>query len=195
MNPDKASPPAWQGMLEWHGADEPAPGWELELELAGNAQGWVTGLAEPCCPCVPPSCPPGHKGSLPQGFCPLPAHVGTGRGVGQTDRKLPAPKGQAQLEPGPCLESRHQPGASSEQPLRGAARVVRAGVGGGSVALEPWLIGVRVSGKWPRSRLAPMAFFSLEKQPCPGCAVQGEEQGWGSGGVAHGWVWQLGPVP
>lgn len=113
----------------------------------------------------------------------------------QTDRKLPAPKGQAQLEPGPCLESGHQPGASSEQPLRAAARVVCAGVGGGSVALEPWLIGVRVSGKWPRSRLAPMAFFSLEKQPCPGCAVQGEEQGWGSGGVAHGWVWQLGPVP
>lgn len=70
-------------------------------------------LCQPGSPC-PTLLPPWALG---KGFCPLPADVGTCWGVGQTDRKLAAPKGSAQLEPGTCLEPGQQLGGSSEHPL------------------------------------------------------------------------------
>lgn len=36
-------------MFTWHGADEQALVWKLELGLAGDGQGWVVMLGEPCC--------------------------------------------------------------------------------------------------------------------------------------------------
>lgn len=112
MNPDKASPPAWQGMFQWHGADEQAPGWELELELAGNTQGCVMGLAEPVFTLCPTFLPPWAQGQPPsssgEGFLSPPCPCGHVLGCG-TDRQtenlqLPKAKpswrlGTSSLEP------------------------------------------------------------------------------------------------
>lgn len=110
------------------------------------------------------------------------AHVGVWDR--QTDRKPAAPKGQAQLESG-----NQQLGASCEQPLSAAPRVVCAGVGGGSVALELWLMRVRVSGKWLHPHLAPVAFILLFYSPgaaaMPGLCRAGRGAGLSSGGFAQ----------
>lgn len=137
-------------MFQWHGADEQAPGWELELELAGNAQG----LAEPCCasqgPRVPPCCPPGHWGRVSVPSLPTWAHAGV---WDRQTESLQLPKAQPSWSLEPALSL----GSSLEAPL--GIPWVWAGLGGVSVALGPCLMRVRVGGKWLHSHLAPMVFI------------------------------------
>lgn len=175
MKADKASPPAWQGMF--HGTGQMSElrvgswSWSWQGMPRAGSQGWQSCAVPPCPTCVPPCCPPGCRDSLPaalgKGFYPLPADVG------QTDRQhLPKAQPSWSLEPALSL------GSSLEAPL--GIPWLRAGVGGGSVALGPWLMRVRVSGKWLRSHLAPV-FFSPGGAAvpwlCPGCAMQGQQRG------------------